>query len=74
MHLELYPAYGRNYKTSHEAITAFEENKDFLDLKSKSYCNLEDCLKYNINYVEIYYNRDKNKTKCYPKYLNQKEK
>lgn len=53
MRLRLKPAYGRKYGNCSDAIHDFRSNKDFVELKTGLYCNLEDCKNSKIVYVEI---------------------
>lgn len=53
MRLRLKPAYGRKYERSTEALKDFRDNKDFVELKTGLYCNLQDCKMSKIVYVEI---------------------
>ena len=55
MRLKLIPAYGRKYETAEAAATDFRNGKDFLELKTGLYCNLEDCERSKIDYVETLY-------------------
>ena len=51
MHLDLKPAYGRQYTTPIQVIRDFELKKDFIDCKSQLYCNIDDCINNNIEMV-----------------------